>query len=115
MIWACMPPYSEVMPDRSADAAASLEAACAAIAATPARLQTLRLVMDATEVTAKDVMDALVVSRTAAGYHLTALVEAGLIHERRATHPRGRGLVIYWAADLPAIHAVRDKLFEHLS
>ena len=103
------------MPDRSADSGVSLEEACAAIAATPARLQTLRLVMNSAEVTAKDVMDALELSRTAAGYHLAALVEAGLIHERRATHPRGSGPVIYWAADLSAIHAVRDTLFQHLS
>lgn len=103
------------MSDWSAASAVSLDEACAAIASTPARLRTLRVVMDHDEVTAKDVMEELGLSRSAAGYHLAALVDARLVHERRATHPRGSGPVIYWKADRKAIHAVRETLFEHLS
>lgn len=92
-----------------------LEEACATIAATPARLRTLRVVMDGGDVTAKDVMDALGLTRSAVGYHLAALTEAGMIHERRATHPRGRGPIIYWSADREAIHGLRDTLAKHLT
>ncbi len=100
------------LPD---DDAARLDEACIAIAATPARLHTLRVVMDGQDVTAKDVMQALGLTRSAVGYHLAALTEAGLIHERRATHPRGRGPIIYWSADREAIHDLRDTLIQHLS
>jgi DNA-binding transcriptional ArsR family regulator len=103
------------MPHRSADSDARFEAACATIAATPARLRTLRVVMDHAEVTAKDVMQALDLTRSAVGYHLAALTDAGVIHERRATHPRGSGPVIYWSADPEAVAALRDTLIEHLS
>lgn len=103
------------MLHRPADFTVSLDEACAAIAATPARLRTLRVVMDHSEVTAKDVMEALGLSRSAAGYHLTALVDAHLVHSRHATHSRGSGPVIYWKADREAIHALRETLFEHLS
>jgi DNA-binding transcriptional ArsR family regulator len=99
----------------SAADADRLEEACATIAATPARLGTLRVVMDGGDVTAKDVMDALGLTRSAVGYHLAALTEAGMIHERRATHPRGRGPIIYWSADREAIHGLRDTLAEHLT
>ncbi len=75
------------MPELPDDDAARLDEACIAIAATPARLHTLRVVMDGQDVTAKDVMQALGLTRSAVGYHLAALTEAGLIHERRATHP----------------------------
>lgn len=103
------------MPASPLDRALSLDQACEAIAATPARLRTLRVVMDHSEVTAKGVMAELNLSRSAAGYHLSALMAAGLIHERRATHPRGSGPVIYWAADRQAINALRDALVEHLA
>jgi DNA-binding transcriptional ArsR family regulator len=99
----------------SAADAVLLEEACATIAATPARLRTLRVVMDGGDVTAKDVMDALGLTRSAVGYHLAALTEAGMIHERRATHPRGRGPIIYWSADREAIHGLRDTLAKHLT
>ena len=99
----------------SAADAARLDEACATIAATPARLRTLRVVMDGGDVTAKDVMEALDLTRSAVGYHLTALTEAGMIHERRATHPRGRGPIIYWSADRDAIHHLRDTLTKHLT
>lgn len=71
--------------------------------------------MDGQDVTAKDVMQALDLTRSAVGYHLAALTEAGLIHERRATHPRGRGPIIYWSADREAIRELRDTLIQHLS
>lgn len=103
------------MPDLSDDDAARLDEVCVALAATPARLRTLRLVMGGGDVTAKDVMQALGLTRSAVGYHLTALTEAGLIHERRATHPRGRGPIIYWSADREAIHDLRDTLIQHLT
>jgi len=99
----------------SAADADRLEEACATIAATPARLRTLRVVMDGGDVTAKDVMDALGLTRSAVGYHLAALTEAGMIHERRATHPRGRGPIIYWSANREAIHGLRDALAKHLT
>jgi hypothetical protein len=38
-----------------------------------------------------------------------------MIHERRATHPRGRGPIIYWSADREAIHDLRDTLNKHLT
>lgn len=103
------------MPYRFTDPVMSLDEVCEAIAATPARLRVLRVVMEHSEVTAKDVMAELNVSRTAVGYHLAALTAAGLIHERRATHPRGSGPVIYWAADRAVIGTLRDSLIEHLS
>lgn len=103
------------MPKLSDDDAARLDEVCTALAATPARLRTLRIVMDGQDVTAKDVMQALELTRSAVGYHLSALTEAGLIHERRATHPRGRGPIIYWSADREAIHDLRDTLVQHLS
>lgn len=103
------------MPELFDDDAARLDEVCIALAATPARLRTLRIVMDGQDVTAKDVMQALGLTRSAVGYHLTALTDAGLIHERRATHPRGRGPIIYWSADREAIHDLRDTLVQHLS
>jgi DNA-binding transcriptional ArsR family regulator len=71
--------------------------------------------MDGGDVTAKDVMEALGLTRSAVGYHLTALTDAGMIHERRATHPRGRGPIIYWSADRDAIASLRDTLITHLT
>ena len=103
------------MPAQSAADAARLDEACATLAATPARLRTLRVVMDGGEVTAKDVMHALGLTRSAVGYHLAALTEVGVIHERRATHPRGSGPLIYWSADREAIHDLRDTLIKHLT
>ena len=103
------------MPDQSAADAAHFDEVCATLAATPARLRTLRVVMDGGDVTAKDVMQALGLTRSAVGYHLSALTDAGVIRERRATHPRGSGPVIYWSADRDAIHALRDTLTAHLT
>jgi len=102
------------MPDGPTDAP-SLEDACAVVSGTPARVRTLRVVMDGNEVTAIDVMAATGLSRNAAGHHLNALLEAGVIRQRRATHERGSGPVIYWSADVDAIHAIRDTLSSHLT
>lgn len=101
------------MPDRSA--APSLDEACAAVSATPARIKMIRFILDSGEVTAKDVMAETGLSRNAVGYHLTALTEARILHERRATHPRGSGPIIYWSADRDVVRAVRDVLYKHLS
>lgn len=93
----------------------SIEEACAVLALTPARIETLRYVLDHEQVTAKDVMAATGLSRNATGNNLAALTQAGLLHERRATHPRGSGPIIYWSADRDVIHAARDVVFDHLS
>ena len=102
------------MPDGPPDAP-SLEDACAVVSGTPARVRTLRVVMDGTDVTAIDVMAATGLSRNAVGHHLTALLKAGVVTQRRATHARGSGPVIYWSADMDAIHAIRDTLSSHLT
>lgn len=109
-----VPPYTGVMPE-GPNEAPSLEEACAVVSGTPARIRVLRVVMDSTEVTANDVMASTGLSRNATGHHLTALLEAGAIRQRRATHPRGAGPVIYWSADLDVIHAIRDTLSSHLT
>ncbi|WP_316295681.1 ArsR/SmtB family transcription factor [Clavibacter michiganensis] len=103
------------MSDGIAHSSVDIDQACAAIAATPARLRTLRVVMDGTEVTAKSVGEALGISRNAAAYHLAGLAQAGLVGERHATHPRGSGPIVYWSARAEAIRDLRDVLFDHLS
>lgn len=95
--------------------APSLEEACAVASGTPARIRVLRVVMDSVEVTAKEVMASTGLSRNAAGHHLSALLEAGAVRQRRTTHARGAGPVIYWSADVDVIHAIRDTLSSHLT
>lgn len=99
------------MPHRSL----TLEEACVAIGATPTRLRTLRYVMAHRDATANDIVEALGLSRSNVHHHLTALRDAGILHERRATHPRGSGPIIYWTVDQEHVHAIRNVLFEHLS
>jgi len=101
------------MPEGPTDAP-SLEDACAVVSGTPARVRTLRVVMDSADVTAIDVMAATGLSRNAAGHHLNALLKAGVIRQRRVTQERG-GPVIYWSANVDAIHAIRDTLSSHLT
>jgi DNA-binding transcriptional ArsR family regulator len=67
--------------------------------ASPNRVAVLRVVAAHTEVTALEVMDALDLTRSGVGRHLVALTAAGFLIERRATHPRGAGDVIYWRVD----------------
>lgn len=69
------------------------------VGASPHRVAVLRVVAAHTEVTALDVMDALGLTRNGVGRHLAALTAAGFLTERRATHPRGSGDVIYWRVD----------------
>lgn len=67
--------------------------------ASPYRVAVLRVVAAHTEVTALEVMDALGLTRNGVGRHLAALTASGFLIERRATHPRGSGDVIYWRVD----------------
>jgi len=67
--------------------------------ASQVRVDLLRLMLSHDELTALEVMDALGLTRNGVGKHLNALTEAGFLIERRATHPRGIGGVIYWRAD----------------
>ena len=67
--------------------------------ASQVRVDLLRLMLSHDELTALEVMDALGLTRNGVGRHLNALTEAGFLIERRATHPRGIGGVIYWRAD----------------
>lgn len=67
--------------------------------ASKVRVDLLRLMLAHDELTALEVMDALTLTRNGVGKHLNALTEAGFLVERRATHPRGIGGVIYWRAD----------------
>ena len=67
--------------------------------ASSVRVELLRLLLAHDELTALEVMDALALTRNGVGKHLNALTEAGFLIERRATHPRGAGGVIYWRAD----------------
>lgn len=67
--------------------------------ASQVRVDLLRLMLAHDELTALEVMDALGLTRNGVGKHLNALTEAGFLIERRATHPRGIGGVIYWRAD----------------
>ncbi len=74
------------------------------LGASEARIRVLELVIAHGEVTAAELMDALDLTRNGVGHHLAALTESGFLIERRATHPRGRGGIIYWRADRDQIH-----------
>lgn len=109
--------YNEMVSSApsSAGGAPSVEDVARVLAATPSRLAVLRFFLDHQEATAKDLMEATGLSRNAAGHHLTALRAAGVLHERRTTHPRGQGLIGYWVMDRAAMQAVRDGVVEHLT
>lgn len=64
--------------------------------ASPVRIAIVRVLLEHDEVTVTDLMDALSVTRNGVNWHLRQLDEAGLLIERRATHPRGAGAITYW-------------------
>lgn len=104
------------MPTDPSDAGSMrLDEAARLLAATPTRLKVVRCFLDNAEVTAPQLMAAVGLSRNAAGHHLTALRDAGLLQERRAIHPRGQGIIAYWAIDREAVHALRDVIHQHLT
>ncbi|MFJ8896592.1 helix-turn-helix domain-containing protein [Leifsonia sp. NPDC102414] len=69
----------------------------------PIRAEILRVTLARHQVTAAELMEELDLTRNGVGKHLTELTNAGLLVERRATHPRGTGGIIYWSADRAAI------------
>ncbi|MBD8104748.1 ArsR/SmtB family transcription factor [Plantibacter sp. CFBP 8775] len=75
-----------------------------------ARIRILQLALTRDEVTAAELMDELELTRNGVGRNLGALTRAGLLIERRATHPRGTGNIIYWRADPDAITAATNEL-----
>ncbi|MBD8519174.1 ArsR/SmtB family transcription factor [Plantibacter sp. CFBP 8804] len=75
------------------------------LGALPLRVRILRLALERDEVTAADVMDATGATRNGIAPHLTELTDAGFLHARRATHPRGTGGIIYWSANREHIAA----------
>ncbi|MGO2933145.1 ArsR/SmtB family transcription factor [Microbacterium sp.] len=79
-----------------------------ALGVTRARIEVLRLALARHEVTAAELMDELGLSRSGLGRHLAILTDEGLLSERRATHPRGSGPVIYWIANADAVRAAID-------
>ncbi|PQZ55340.1 hypothetical protein CQ040_09910 [Microbacterium sp. MYb54] len=81
------------------DAPSVLSEGIALLDASRVRVDLLRLMLAHDELTAIELMDALELTRIGVGKHLNELTEAGLLIERRATHPRGTGGVIYWRAD----------------
>lgn len=75
------------------------------LGASAVRVAVLRAVLAQEEVTALELMDVLGLTRNGVGKHLDELTAAGFLIERRATHPRGKGGVIYWRADRDRIAA----------
>lgn len=75
------------------------------LGASPVRVAVLHAVLAHGEVTALELMGALQLTRNGVGRHLTELTAAGFLIERRATHPRGSGDVIYWRADRDRVAA----------
>lgn len=75
------------------------------LGASAVRVELLRIVAAHGELTALEIMDVLGLTRNGVGKHLNALTDAGFLIERRATHPRGSGDVIYWRADRDRIAA----------
>lgn len=70
-----------------------------ALGASPNRIEVLRLVLGAAEVTTADLMAELNLSRGGVLKHLDALADLGLVTARHTTHPRGSGPITYWRAD----------------
>ena len=97
-----MPGSDEVADERSAPEIL--------LGASPVRIAILRLVLAHGEVTALDLVHALNITRTGVGKNLDALTRAGFLLERRATHPRGTGGVIYWRADRERIQTALWEL-----
>lgn len=85
-----------------------------ALGVTRARVEVLRFALEKGEVTANELMTELEISRSGLQRHLVALTEEGMLSERHATHPRGRGPVIYWAADRGAIEQVLESFARHI-
>lgn len=79
-----------------------------ALGVTRARIEVLRIALARGEVTANELMEELGLSRSGLGRHLAILTDEGLLSERRATHPRGSGPVIYWVANPAAVRAAID-------
>ncbi len=77
--------------------------ALALLGASAVRVAILRVVLEHNEVTALDLAGALGLTRNGVGRHLKELTEAGFLIERRATHPRGSGDVLYWRAERDAV------------
>jgi predicted ArsR family transcriptional regulator len=75
------------------------------LAASPLRVALLQYVLAREECTALELMQTLNLTRNGVGKHLDELTAAGFLLERRATHPRGVGGVIYWSADRERIAA----------
>lgn len=111
-----LPLYDVVDDERAPDVPGSDEAADersapeVLLGASPVRIAILRLVLAHGEVTALDLVHALNITRTGVGKNLDALTRAGFLIERRATHPRGSGGVIYWRADRERIQTALWEL-----
>lgn len=89
--------------------AASEADALLLLGASPVRVDVLRLILQRGELTAAELMETLGLTRNGVGSHLDALTTAGFLIERRTTHPRGSGGIIYWSADRDRIAAALWK------
>jgi predicted ArsR family transcriptional regulator len=69
------------------------------LGASPVRIEILRLLLAAGELSAADLMAELGLTRNGVRRHLHALRQDGLLTERHTTHPRGSGPITYWGAD----------------
>ncbi|WP_161580309.1 MULTISPECIES: ArsR/SmtB family transcription factor [Subtercola] len=78
------------------------------------RLEILRIVLARTEVSSSTVMAEMGMTRNGVTRHLEALRNAGLISERRTTHPRGSGPITYWRADRGDVWDAVDELGQYL-
>jgi predicted ArsR family transcriptional regulator len=85
-----------------------------ALGVTRARVEVLRIALERGEVTATELMAEIDISRSGLQRHLTTLTEEGLLSERHATHPRGRGPVIYWATNRAETERVLDSFARHI-
>lgn len=94
--------------------APELEQLARALGITRSRVEVLRLVLERGEITAVELVAELGLSRSGLQRHLTALAAEGLLDERRATHSRGSGPVIYWTADRERIRQALGSLCAHI-
>ncbi|WP_426624522.1 ArsR/SmtB family transcription factor [Leifsonia sp. McL0607] len=77
------------------------------------RIEILRLALSSEEITARDVMTSLGITRNAVGKQVSPLVDAGLLIERRAYTSRGSGRQTYWRADRDRILDAFRSLITH--
>ena len=87
--------------------------AAKALGLSPTRIEVLKLVL-AHETSTAEVMEQLGLSRNGALQNLRSLENAGIVTERRVTHPRGSGPITYWAGKTSDVEGLIDDIFAFL-